>query len=325
MVSGARRTACGTAAWRGAAGDTGVEVGVIGTPARCKQFACTQAAAELSLQPALISRQAQVTRAFALGWALCATGRPLPRTRLAICCSAGRLGRRVRAAHVLAQPGTWVLAQRSVTLPADAGDAVRVSGFWQPVPTQVRKCAARHRHVVRRRLECAWVQHRAAIQVDAPRELVFAHYRDLDAMPRWSPWLRSVRVDARDPQLTHWTLAAKGLEFTWQARMVRVEPPTEIAWESVRGLRNRGRVAFREHTNKSSSSSSSSSSLSSSSVPSTMLEIELAFELPAWVALWLKSAPLLQGFVERTLLADLERFRAYVHEQVAQERRLEAS
>jgi uncharacterized membrane protein len=56
-----------------------------------------------------------------------------------------------------------------------------------------------------------------------------------------------------------------------------------------------------------------------------MLEIELAFELPAWVALWLKSAPLLQGFVERTLLADLERFRAYVHEQVAQERRLEAS
>jgi uncharacterized membrane protein len=127
-------------------------------------------------------------------------------------------------------------------------------------------------------------------------------------MPRWSPWLRAVRVDAQDPLLTHWTLAAKGLEFTWQARMVHVEPPKRIAWESVHGLRNRGQVVFMERSE------------SSTTTTGTWLEVELAFELPAWAVHMFHSAPWLQGFVERTLRTDLERFRAYVQQQIADEK-----
>ncbi|KAK4533403.1 hypothetical protein CCYA_CCYA17G4285 [Cyanidiococcus yangmingshanensis] len=199
---------------------------------------------------------------------------------------------------------------------------------WVQSPTQFLCWARRHssfrldkgseqrsgsqpRNRPRFALQCAWVEQRATIHVEAPRERVFAFYRDLDAMPQWSPWLRAVRVDARDPHLTHWTLAAKGLEFTWQARMVSVEPPKRIVWESVHGLPNRGQVMFRERSEP------------NVSTPSTWLEIELAFELPAWAARWFHNAPWLQGFVERTLRADLERFRAYVQQRMANEKLME--
>jgi uncharacterized membrane protein len=136
-----------------------------------------------------------------------------------------------------------------------------------------------------------WVERAASVVVEAPAADAYDVYVDLEAMPRWSPWLRRVERDAVDPMLSRWFLGARGLEFSWCARIVENEPGRVIRWVSETGLNNRGTVSFDVlHEAR------------------TRVTLAIEFDVPGAVANAVRNE-YIGKFVEGTLAEDLKRFR----------------
>ncbi|MEA5467385.1 SRPBCC family protein, partial [Spirulina sp. 06S082] len=89
-----------------------------------------------------------------------------------------------------------------------------------------------------------WLEHSVQIEVDAPIDLVWGLWSDLEQMPRWMKWIDSVTIQKDNPELSRWKLATTGLEFTWLSRILKLVPNQIIQWESVDGLPNRGAIRF---------------------------------------------------------------------------------
>ena len=89
-----------------------------------------------------------------------------------------------------------------------------------------------------------WLEHSVFVEVDAPMELVWNLWSDLEQMPRWMKWIDSVRILEDDPELSRWKLASGGFEFTWLSRITNLVEHQVIQWESVDGLPNRGGIRF---------------------------------------------------------------------------------
>uniref|UniRef100_A0A7S1EQM7 Coenzyme Q-binding protein COQ10 START domain-containing protein n=1 Tax=Timspurckia oligopyrenoides TaxID=708627 RepID=A0A7S1EQM7_9RHOD len=136
-----------------------------------------------------------------------------------------------------------------------------------------------------------WIENVAEVQIQAPAEEVFLTYSDLEAMPKWSPWLRSVEVDPSDETISKWSLAARGISVSWKARNTEVRSPDIIAWESIDGLPNRGKVLF-----------------SPIKENHTKVQLSVAFQVPSFLASIMEN-DFVSTFVQKTLLSDLERFR----------------
>jgi uncharacterized membrane protein len=142
--------------------------------------------------------------------------------------------------------------------------------------------------------EGEWIKHSVKLDVQVPRELAFDTYSNLEKMPNWSPWLKSVQVDPKQPEFATWYLAARGLTVSWRSRNTRVERPIIVAWESIQGLPNRGSVQFFENNQH-----------------STQVQLTVEYRVPRFLKVILSSA-FVGKFVENTLLEDLKRFRQYV-------------
>ena len=137
-----------------------------------------------------------------------------------------------------------------------------------------------------------WLEHSVQVEVDAPIDLVWSLWSDLEQMPRWMKWIESVRILPEDPELSRWKLASGGLEFTWLSRILKVIPNQIIQWESVDGLPNRGAIRFYDRSGKS------------------VVKLSIAYAIPGWLG-WLMDNLFLGRIVESTIQADLERFREY--------------
>lgn len=121
-----------------------------------------------------------------------------------------------------------------------------------------------------------------------------------------------------DPDVSRWTLAARGVEISWKAskftqlaaKGMRFEPRRQyltfsssligntevrrgeiIAWKSESGLPNRGRVLFQPEGKSKS-----------------QVTLAIEFDVPAAIAKAVNN-DFVGKFVEETLLADLQRFR----------------
>jgi uncharacterized membrane protein len=136
-----------------------------------------------------------------------------------------------------------------------------------------------------------WVEHAASVVVETSPDHLYDVYVDLEAMPRWSPWLRRVERDAKDPMLSRWFLGARGFEFSWNARVVENEPGKIIRWVSETGLNNRGRVDFE-----------------SVAQSDSKITLAIAVDVPQIVARAVK-ADFIGNFIQGTLAEDLKRFR----------------
>ena len=53
-----------------------------------------------------------------------------------------------------------------------------------------------------------WLEHSVQIKVDAPIDVVWNLWSDLEKMPQWMKWIDSVTVLADDPDLSRWKLAS---------------------------------------------------------------------------------------------------------------------
>ncbi len=137
-----------------------------------------------------------------------------------------------------------------------------------------------------------WLEHSVQIEVDAPMDLVWKLWSDLEQMPRWMKWIESVKVLEDNPELSRWKLDTGRLEFTWLSRIQQIVPHQIIQWESVDGLPNRGAVRFYDrHT-------------------SSIVKLTVAYAIPGILGKLMDNL-FLGRVVESTLQANLERFRDY--------------
>lgn len=137
-----------------------------------------------------------------------------------------------------------------------------------------------------------WLEHSVQVEVDAPIDLVWGLWSDLEQMPRWMKWIDSVEVLEDNPALSRWKLATGSLDFKWLSRTLKVIPHQIIQWESVDGLPNRGAVRFYERPNGS------------------VVKLTVAYAIPGILGRIMDNLFLGQ-VVESTLKEDLEKFREY--------------
>ncbi|MBW4625500.1 MAG: SRPBCC family protein [Brasilonema octagenarum HA4186-MV1] len=137
-----------------------------------------------------------------------------------------------------------------------------------------------------------WLEHSVQVEVDAPIELVWSLWSDLEQMPRWMKWIDSVKVPEDNPEISIWKLNTGGLEFTWKSRILKVVPKQIIQWESVDGLPNRGAVRFYDRHS------------------SSIVKLTIAYAIPGIIGKIMDNL-FLGRAVESTLKNDMEKFREY--------------
>lgn len=140
-----------------------------------------------------------------------------------------------------------------------------------------------------------WLEHTVQVEVDAPMDLVWNLWSDLEQMPRWMKWIDSVKVLVDDPDLSRWKLASGTFQFTWLSRIVKLEKHQIIQWESVDGLPNRGAVRFYDRHEGS------------------IVKLTIAYAIPGILGPLMDNLFLGQ-IVESTIQADLDRFKVYVNQ-----------
>lgn len=138
-----------------------------------------------------------------------------------------------------------------------------------------------------------WLEHSVQVEVDAPIDLVWSLWSDLEQMPRWMKWISSVNILEDNPELSRWKLNTGALEFTWLSRILKMVPQQIIQWESVDGLPNRGAIRFYDRHNNSS-----------------IVKLSVSYAIPGILGKIMDNL-FLGRAVESTIKADLERFREY--------------
>jgi uncharacterized membrane protein len=138
-----------------------------------------------------------------------------------------------------------------------------------------------------------WLEHSVQIEIDAPIDLVWDLWSDLEQMPHWMKWIDSVTIPADNPTISIWKLASGGFEFSWQSRILREIPHQIIQWESIDGLPNRGAIRFYDRGEAGS-----------------IVRMTIDYAIPGVLG-QIMDKLFLGRIVESTLKADLERFRAY--------------
>jgi uncharacterized membrane protein len=137
-----------------------------------------------------------------------------------------------------------------------------------------------------------WLEHSVQVEVEAPIDLVWNLWSDLEQMPRWMKWIDSVKVVEGQPELSRWKLNTGGLEFSWLSRNIKVVPQQIIQWESVGGLPNTGAIRFYDRKG------------------SSIVKLSVAYAIPGILGKIMDNL-FLGRVVESTIKADLERFREY--------------
>nr|XP_018681455.1 PREDICTED: uncharacterized protein LOC103986268 isoform X2 [Musa acuminata subsp. malaccensis] len=93
-----------------------------------------------------------------------------------------------------------------------------------------------------------WQDCSSEIEVDVPCSVAYDCYSDREMIPKWMPFISSVKVLQDKPDLSRWALKyevfGRDVEFSWLARNLQPIPNQKIHWRSLEGLPNRGAVRF---------------------------------------------------------------------------------
>ena len=147
-----------------------------------------------------------------------------------------------------------------------------------------------------------WLHHTVISEINAPVELVWKFWSDLDSMPLWMTWIESVKtVDEKTstlPDLTEWKLAANGFRFKWQAQITKRIEAQKLEWKSVGGLPTKGSASF--HSKEASK---------------TVVELKISYELPKVLANLMKEN-MFGGMVTKELQKNLDGFKELVEKSV---------
>ncbi|KAF3437724.1 hypothetical protein FNV43_RR20480 [Rhamnella rubrinervis] len=136
---------------------------------------------------------------------------------------------------------------------------------------------------------------RVKMEIDVPTSVAYDRNSDRESIPRWMPFISSVKILEDKPDLSRWSLKYKAfgrdIEFSWLARNMQPIPNQKIHWRSLEGLPNRGAVRFYPKG------------------PSAcIVELTVSYEVPQLLA---PVASALQPFLEGLLVRGLERFATF--------------
>lgn len=133
------------------------------------------------------------------------------------------------------------------------------------------------------------------MELDVPVSVAYNCYSDREAIPRWMPFITSVKILEDEPALSRWSLKYKAfgrdIEFSWLARNMQPTPNQKIHWRSLEGLPNRGAVRFFPK-----------------GPASCVVELTVSYEVPP---ILVPVASALQPFLEGLLRRGLERFASF--------------
>jgi uncharacterized membrane protein len=147
-----------------------------------------------------------------------------------------------------------------------------------------------------RRLSESAIHVKKAITIERPHEELYQYWHKLENLPRIMTHLETVEV--RDGQRSHWKAKmVGGVPISWDAQIIKDEPNTIIAWESLPGadIQNAGSVRFRPTDGGS----------------ATQLMVELYYQPPGGVV-GRALAKLFGEVPEVQLMNDLRRFKQVI-------------
>ncbi|GMN52233.1 hypothetical protein TIFTF001_021367 [Ficus carica] len=88
-----------------------------------------------------------------------------------------------------------------------------------------------------------WQDCTVKMEIDVPVSVAYNCYSDREAIPRWMPFISSVKILEDKPDLSRWSLKynafGRDIEFSWLARNMQPIPNQKIHWRSMEGLPNR--------------------------------------------------------------------------------------
>ncbi|KAF8039753.1 hypothetical protein BT93_B2081 [Corymbia citriodora subsp. variegata] len=88
-----------------------------------------------------------------------------------------------------------------------------------------------------------WQDCTVKMEMDVPISVAYECYSDREAIPRWMPFISSVKILEDKPDLSRWSLKYKAfgqdIEYSWLARNMQPTPNQKIHWRSLEGLPNR--------------------------------------------------------------------------------------
>ncbi len=144
-----------------------------------------------------------------------------------------------------------------------------------------------------------WLENTVQIEINAPIDLVWDLWSDLEQIPHWMKWIDSVKVLEDDPLLSRWRFDHGGVQFTWLSRIQKLVPYQMILWESVDGSPNRGAVRFYDRHS------------------STIVRFTVAYAVPGILAN-IMNYLLLERLVKSELENNLENFQDYVNSSIGE-------
>ncbi len=134
------------------------------------------------------------------------------------------------------------------------------------------------------------------IIVNAPKDKVYAFWRDLSNLPKFMEHLKS--VEEVDSNTSAWTANTPGglVDLKWNARITREKEGDYLGWQSITGsmIDNAGKVEFKDMLNGT----------------GTSLHIEIDYFPPAG-SVGRGVTSLFNGLFERMIRQDIQNFKAY--------------
>jgi uncharacterized membrane protein len=129
----------------------------------------------------------------------------------------------------------------------------------------------------------------ATIEIEQPVRTVYNQWTQFEEFPRFMDGVEEVRQ--LDDTTLAWRARIAGVERSWKARITEQEPDRAIAWTSIDGVGNSGRVSFEP-------------------LGSEATRISLSIDIePEGV---IETAGVELGIVQKRAREDLERFRDFM-------------
>ncbi|KAJ8748659.1 hypothetical protein K2173_008104 [Erythroxylum novogranatense] len=199
------------------------------------------------------------------------------------------------------------------------------SSSLKPLSNSTRKLLFRvHRYVPSNRIPILtsfkpfsppvmeWQDCTVKMEVDVPVSVAYDRYSDRESIPRWMPFISSVKVLEDKPDLSRWSLRYKAfgrdIQFSWLARNMQPIPNQKIHWRSLEGLPNRFVVENKQTISyglKRHVCATGAVRFYPKGPESCMVELTVSYEVPQLLA---PVASALQPFLESLLIRGLERF-----------------
>jgi uncharacterized membrane protein len=137
------------------------------------------------------------------------------------------------------------------------------------------------------------------IVVNAPREKVYAFWRELSNLPKFMEHLK--RVTPIDETRSHWEANTPGhvIPLKWNAEITREEENAYLGWQSIEGsmIENAGKVEFKDTMNQ----------------IGTELYVEISYFPPAG-SVGRGVASLFNGVFEKMIREDIQSFKQYAEQ-----------